>query len=101
MIDGCILINGTLLECDHSKAFKNWLRTTPAEVIKKVNNVIIDNWHGRILHPLMLTGMKELREFVISSGNLTGFAGDFPPLKNVQVMLNYLNMKNIFLLKIS
>lgn len=98
LTEGCIVTNGTFLECENSKAFKHWLRTAQLQTIIQVENVTVENWYGKILHPLMLTGMKNLKEFVITSGNLTGFAGDFPPLKNLQVRFIILRCRQYLLI---
>uniref|UniRef100_A0A336M0B6 CSON006826 protein n=1 Tax=Culicoides sonorensis TaxID=179676 RepID=A0A336M0B6_CULSO len=82
--EGCQLTNQTILECDNSKAFKNWLRNADSFRIKEVQNVTVQNWYGKTLLPLMLAGLKNLQAFTIASGNLTSIAGDFPHLVFLQ-----------------
>lgn len=95
--DGCILTTeNNTLTCGNSKAFKLWLSTAERELIRQVEKVTVENWYGRVLHLLMLSGMRNLREFAIMSGNLTHFAGDFPPLEKLEVnnellVVSYLN----------
>lgn len=85
--EGCTLYNNTILECITSKAFKHWIRNEDVSIIHQVENVTVENWFGRTLHPLMLVGLTNLTEFIILSGNITSVAGNFPELTRLEVIL--------------
>lgn len=85
--DGCIVRNSKSLKCGDSNIFKGWLRSAKYQIIEQIEHIDVGEWRDRVLNLLLLTKFLSVKEFVVKRGNLTNFAGDFPALPKLQVLI--------------